>query len=217
MHTTDENIPAARAYVYRWFSESFLTLHQRQIAIDWNFTPLRDALDYLGFSGFNPLVNILEQLLGQHGESIIEEYFALYYGGQDDPVPPFGSWWIDGGFNGPSTLAVYEYYEQFGMQPDEEVQMLPDHLSIELEFLATLILEAHEYASKGDATQGTYALRAQREFLHTFVQPWLTPFCQRGMELAGKSFQGAWLQLLYEFVNADDAFMATLDKTEASI
>ena len=213
MHT-DEHTPAARAYVYRWLSESFLTLHQRQIEIDWNFTPLRDALQHLGHANLQSLVDILEQILSQNADTIIDEYFALYYGGQDDPVPPFGSWWIDGGFNGPSTLAIYEYYEQFGMQPDEEVQMLPDHLSIELEFLATLILEAHEYASKGDATQVTYALRAQREFLHTFVQPWLIQFCQRGMEQAGKSFHGAWLQLLYEFVDADDAFMATLNNAE---
>ncbi len=75
--------------------------------------------------------------------------------------------YLDGALNGGSVLAMEEAYRGAGLQRSEEFRDLSDHLSIQLEFVAS------RYLLRMD---GGGADTDAAEFLASFVARWLPPF-----------------------------------------
>jgi TorA maturation chaperone TorD len=73
------------------------------------------------------------------------EYTRLFIGPAGPPCPPYESVYRDGEdpdefgpVNGPATIAVTRWYDEFGIQPAPDHPDLPDHIATELEFAAYL-------------------------------------------------------------------------------
>lgn len=98
-----------------------------------------------------------------NGDPWLVEYSRLFL------VPPVpitlnAGVYLEGALGGSSTQMMLACYEIAGVQPDERFHDLPDHVAMQVEFLARL----HERAARGD----TDALDMAREFAAEFVHTW---------------------------------------------
>ena len=111
------------------------------------------------------------------------------------PLPPYGSWWIDGELMGASSIALTKFYRQEGLRTASRGGP-PDYLPAELEFLHFLL--QHQIAAlrthQGDLVE--HALWSQRQFLDRFLLSWIPRFCQKGLEVSRDPFWSAVFALL---------------------
>ncbi|WP_135666122.1 TorD/DmsD family molecular chaperone [Halorhabdus rudnickae] len=75
------------------------------------------------------------------------EHTRLFVGPEGPPCPPYESSYRDGGDDagnvlGPSTRAVVEWYDEYGLGLDPEWSDLPDHVATEIEFAGHLSVVA---------------------------------------------------------------------------
>ncbi len=118
------------------------------------------------------------------GDRLLVIYSRLFLvPGDRHPSLNTGSY-LDGIVAGGSVTAMETCYRRYGLEKDDGVQDLPDHLSIQLEFVARL-LAAESQALITGATPPPIAAGA---FLATFVARWIGPF-RADLEEAGRRFK----------------------------
>lgn len=85
--------------------------------------------------------------------------------------------YLEGGLGGASAQMMTQCYAVAGFAPREDFHDLPDHVAIQLEFVAALL----ERAAGGDADAEAMAV----EFVDGFVRHWLEPLrlaCERAAD-----------------------------------
>jgi TorA maturation chaperone TorD len=114
-------------------------------------------------------------------DRLLEDYSALYLV-PPVPVPLNAGLYLDGGLLGRATQAMLERYREAGLVPDEDFRDLPDHVTMQLEYVAVMFARAGE----GDPAAATHA----RTFLSQFVLAWLPGFV-RALEAAANRVPAA--------------------------
>ena len=135
--------------------------------------PARDALDEL----HNAVAAIPNHL------ALLQGYSQLFLA-PPVPVTLNAGRYLDGAVMGRATVAIEQCYRDAGLDRAGSFHDLPDHVSLQLEFVAYLC--ASEAA--GDAP----GIKAD-DFLATFVHYWLPPFTTALEETCGHD--GAALQV----------------------
>jgi TorA maturation chaperone TorD len=77
---------------------------------------------------------------------------------------------------GDSTLTVQQAYRDAGLRLEPELREPPDHIAVELEFLAYLTNRAVEATRGGELQEANRFLAARGDFLDDQVRPWVPPF-----------------------------------------
>jgi TorA maturation chaperone TorD len=133
----------------------------------------------------------------------------------------------------PQTLSVYRshkmadvagFYSAFGLEPGRDFPERPDHVSLELEFMAWLIGKMRLAAEKGgpqaEERRGVCA-DGQEHFLADHLSWWVPAFCTalrkkaEGSERAPAStFQGALADALAAFVSFERGWLNIPEPTE---
>lgn len=118
------------------------------------------------------------------------------------PLPPYGSWWMEGTLQGESTEKVAEFYLDEGLQQAPSAGPA-DYLPAELEFLHFLL--QHQLAAQvtGSESLERMGREREREFLERFLLPWLPAFCNEGRRATSNPIWLAVLDLLMKFVEAE--------------
>lgn len=98
------------------------------------------------------------------------------------PVTLNAGVYLEGALGGSSTQMMLACYEIAGVKPDERFHDLPDHVSMQLEFLARL----YERAARGDQDAQAMA----EEFATEFVHAWGGPL-ERACRKASTTFPAA--------------------------
>ena len=114
-------------------------------------------------------------------EDLKVAHAKLFVGPFTLAAPPYGSVYLDEGRRvmGDTTMDVIACYEKEGLVSSDACKDLPDHIAIELEFMAFLIckeLDAHANSDSGEAA--AYAQK-QKAFKETYVLPWVPEFCEK--------------------------------------
>lgn len=77
-------------------------------------------------------------------EPLQAEYVRLFINGLPETVcPPYGSYYLEGTLMGDSTATLRDLYADYGFYTDE----MPDHIAVELEFLALLYMAPKQEGS----------------------------------------------------------------------
>jgi TorA maturation chaperone TorD len=109
-------------------------------------------------------------------EALNVEMSRLMEGPGRVPAPPFASFYLHGErLMGPAAAAARRFYLQWSAMPDTEWRIPPDHIALELGFLAYLARRAAEATHDAERWR---ILQASREFLRRHVLPWLPRFCE---------------------------------------
>ncbi|MBT3766153.1 MAG: hypothetical protein HOB79_08060 [Rhodospirillaceae bacterium] len=149
------------------------------------------------FSNLSPDKEFLEELSlefsrlfmgpGQH----VSPYESVHLGGEG------ASLW------GPQTINVKKFIEQSGFVYETDYHGLPDHISVELEFMAHLTQLEAEAWELDQTDEAINSLLFQKEFLERHLALWVTKFSAKVEELAEIPIYPQLATLTRDFVEAD--------------
>ncbi len=153
--------------------------------------PFRGVLSDLG-------ANLGDEFFARKDEDMIEdlavEYTRLFMG-PGKHIPPYesihherrtdGDW---GKFWGASTVEVKKFIETAGLQYKDDFAALPDHISVEFEFMQKVIERERDAWAEGDRDKALYCLKMEKMFIDDHLIKWVPRFCSEVVSNAELSF-----------------------------
>ena len=146
---------------------------------------------------------VLAQDFARPQEGLEAEYARLFVGPGRPVAHPYESVYREGRVMGDCTLAVRQSYVAEGLAP--EGHSLPDHVAVELEFMAHLARREAEARERGDEEGALVYLRQQEAFLSEHLSRWLPRFCQRVLAGEAHPFYADLAQRTWQYVAQDMA------------
>lgn len=186
MTYSKSRIPAA---FYRFLSQSF-----RYPKHAWLCEPYFDLLNNIvqNLNLGNDTLSLRQTYCNQEGLEILQiEYTRLFIHASPSVIaPPYSSVYLDqeGNLYGPSAVWVKQFYQREGFDVAGEGD-LPDHIALELEFLA-LLIDEHKY----DVSE---------QFLNKHFQIWFPLFKERILNGSSNKFYSTLLTLVDFFTREE--------------
>jgi putative dimethyl sulfoxide reductase chaperone len=120
------------------------------------------------------------QVMGVALEPLTVENARLFIGPFQLVAPPYGSLYLDDAKTvmGESTVRVAALYQSCGLQLADDFFELPDHITVELEFMSYLAYQERAAILAGKTDEANRQVARQRDFLAVYLLPWLQPFTQ---------------------------------------
>ncbi|MBE0532215.1 MAG: molecular chaperone TorD family protein [Rhodospirillales bacterium] len=143
-------------------------------------------------------------------EDMAVEYTRLFLG-PGKHVPPYESVHARGGGGqlwGAETAIVKRDIEAAGFEYAATFSGLPDHIGIEMEFMAILAAMEAAALKDGDTARALSCLRHQGEFMSRHLAAWAPTFCRRVAEQAMLPFYRQIAELAGAFISTDETEMA---------
>ncbi|MBL6991418.1 MAG: molecular chaperone TorD family protein [Bacteriovoracaceae bacterium] len=139
-------------------------------------------------------------------EELKVEYARLFVGPHSLIAPPFGSVYLEskGLLMGNSTIAVSEIYEECGIDLAADVKQLPDHITLELEFVYFLIFQQMKEPHNAKSW-----IASQESFVKTYLASWTPQFVENIRKGSNSIFYQHLGGLLEKTVNS---FNSTFDQ-----
>lgn len=137
-------------------------------------------------------------------EEMAVEFTALFLG-PGGHISPHESVQIEhqGAYWGDATTAVRNFIIATGIEYHSDFQGIPDHISVELEFLAELSRRESEAWRLGDLGAARNCLEYQRDFLDEHLGRWVGVFCTRIANRAELKFYRQVAQLTELFIGSE--------------
>jgi len=128
------------------------------------------------------------------------DYTQLFHG-PEERIAPYESIQTGEGSDlmGRSAHAVRRFMAEVGYAVPPESGELPDHISVELAFMAELVRREAEAAKDGDAPTAVRAATLQRRFLANHIGRWAVPFARKVQARAATKFYAAMAEMLAGF------------------
>lgn len=134
------------------------------------------------FGHWSRLLRDLQDLGARAPEKLQEHYVSLFMvGATEVPCPPYESVYREraGRPTGWLLVQVEAEYAAAGLALSSGAGELPDHVAVELEFMAFLCDREARAWDEGKPRQGMEAQRRQRAFLSAHLSLWLPAFARR--------------------------------------
>jgi TorA maturation chaperone TorD len=104
---------------------------------------------------------------------------------------------------GDSTVEVKKFIEATGLGYRPEFRGVPDHISVELEFMEELTRREEQAWSEEDEEGAQRCLSVERRFLEEHLTCWVPTFCDKIMAAAELSFYRELAVLTKKFIQFD--------------
>lgn len=128
-------------------------------------------------------------------ECLATEYAALFLG-PGEHISPHESVHAGSsdrpGLWGDETVQVRRFVRALGLDYETDYRGLPDHISVELELMATLARHEAQAWARGDREAAANALAYQDEFMREHLLNWVPVFCDK---VAGHAHLGFYRSL----------------------
>lgn len=174
----------ARAALYRFLSTAY-----RTAPTETDVAALKTEWMRLAVGWLTPTVELpADRDAADTLETIRRDHMELFRVPLARYLPPFEAVHRDervvegekvgGMLMGPSTVAVKQLYAAAGADLDGAVEELPDHIGLELAFMAHLC-DQERAAHEADDTEGAKLARAyQTVFVTDHLIPWVPTYCE---------------------------------------
>ena len=146
---------------------------------------------------------------GYVASELLAEYCHLFLGPGTVPCPPYGSMYLDGVLMGASTLDAVRRYRGEGLKADASWREPPDHIAVELGFMARLSAAHCQATDANETMEAERLLRIQAEFVRDHLGRWGPLFAEKVSEATSchlfrflSGFLPHWLSLDDELVRA---------------
>ncbi|RMF87316.1 MAG: hypothetical protein D6736_13090 [Nitrospinota bacterium] len=164
------------------------------------------------------LARYLETLATQDMATTLEalrvEYNRLFVGPASPLAHPYESVYrTPGGWvMGECTLEVLQMYREEGLYPDAGYKDLPDHISMELEYMACLCQREAEARERGEEEGVRLYGEKEHRFLKAHLASWIPQFCARVLEAASLPFYPHWARIAHAFIAWDTEYTQVNDR-----
>ena len=200
-----DNRSEARAYIYKWLQEKFVTPEGETYAL-FDVTTLREALEYIGINSLEAHILEMEETLknNYNEKNAVLEYCQLFYGPHKLPCPPFGSYYVDTMIPmNQSAMMAIDDYTKWGLVLSEKSKLFPDHIAIELEFLYYLAVKEEEAREQGEYTNAITFVEAQQQFLAKHLIRWVPHFVEKTVEATAMKLFSGLVKFINDFIKED--------------
>jgi TorA maturation chaperone TorD len=110
---------------------------------------------------------------------------------------------VKGLLMGQSAVNVQKWYKLAAVEISDEYKDLPDHIGLELNFLAHVCAKEQEFAEKGDQARLTRAWEIERDFLAAHVVSWVVQLRDKLYKKSQHAYFRTVADLLVEFSKRD--------------
>jgi TorA maturation chaperone TorD len=104
---------------------------------------------------------------------------------------------------GKDTILVKKFIESAGLEYKSEFTGMPDHISVELEFMQKAITREAEAWEEGDYDGALYCLKMQKKFIDEHLIQWIPIFCDKVISEAKLSFYREMAKLTKNFIEVE--------------
>lgn len=104
---------------------------------------------------------------------------------------------------GESTAEVKRFIESTGLSYDPEYKGLPDHISVELEFMQQLTLREEQAWRDEDEDGALDCLKTEKKFIEEHLVRWVPAFCDNVIKEAELPFYREMAALTKNFIEFD--------------
>jgi len=101
---------------------------------------------------------------------------------------------------GKSTVEVKKFVESTGLSYTDEYKGLPDHISVELEFMQQLTRREEEACKEDDMDGVMYCLKIEKKFIEDHIYRWVPIFCEKVIKEAELPFYRELAALTRSFI-----------------
>jgi TorA maturation chaperone TorD len=101
---------------------------------------------------------------------------------------------------GPSTAEVKKIIESAGLSYQSEYTGLPDHISVELEFMQQVTLSEEKAWDEGDKNLALAYLGNEKKFIEEHLAEWIPDFCDKVINGAELPFYRVMAELTKKFI-----------------
>jgi len=143
------------------------------------------------------------RLLGEPGDSYVMPHESVY---RDSPK--VGCEETPDTLIGRSARDVQQWYEIAGVELSDDYKDRPDHIALELNYLALLCTKEQHFATAGDDPKLTRVWEMERDFLAGHVVRWVDQLRDRIHEKSQQVYFRAVADMTVEFTHRD---LATLE------
>ncbi|WP_018952919.1 TorD/DmsD family molecular chaperone [Thioalkalivibrio sulfidiphilus] len=135
---------------------------------------LRELDGILAFAGPGQIEHLSERLrsLPPEQEDLLRIYSRLFLS-PPTPATLNAGVFLDGNIMGQAALGMESLYQKYQLAKDSGFRDLPDHLSLQLQFIAYLLALPVEKDAPGDA------LLDASEFISAYMTPWLPALAEQ--------------------------------------
>lgn len=156
--------------------------------------------------------NIKDALSANTETEILVDYSALFIGPFKLLAPPYGSVYLEEGRQvmGDTTIDAVRCYNKAGVEMDmEEQKDIPDHISVELEFMYYLISKGLGAVQNSDKDEAIKYYNMQEDFLKRHIGAWVPLFAADVRDNAKTPFYKNLGECTLLFIKSDlEYFMA---------
>ena len=101
---------------------------------------------------------------------------------------------------GESTAQVKKFIESSGLEFTSEYTGLPDHISVELEFMQHVVLSEGQAWEADDNEMAILCLKNEKKFVDEHLSRWIPDFCEKVVETADWPFYREMARLTQTFI-----------------
>ena len=164
-----------QASVYRILSHFLLKEVSKELLLELSDGKLGDALKSMDCD----LMEGLEEFpLEKQEELLAIEYCRLFIGPGPHLSPHESVLKGEKQHWGASTISVVKAYEESGFDLKPEVREMPDHIGVELEFLATLVDNEIHFSNNGNSEKTQQAQQSRCRFMEDHLGSWISDFAE---------------------------------------
>lgn len=178
---------------------------------------LLDEIKAPRFSGVlkNLGVNLGDEFYAVPSPQLVEdlaiEYTKLFVG-PGPHISPHESIFIEteagsGGLWGAVTVKVKKFIETAGFDYTSEFTGMPDHVSVEMEFMQKLATTEADKRASGETKEADWCLGVQKRFLDDHLSRWVPEFCDQVVENSTMRFYSEMAALTKAFLIYDENFL----------
>ncbi len=105
---------------------------------------------------------------------------------------------------GESTVEVKKSIESSGLDYRSEYRGLPDHISVELEFMQQVTLQEEQAWREEDKDGALYCLKIEKKFIEEHLIRWIPIFCEKVIREAELPFYREMAALTKSFIEFEN-------------
>jgi len=148
----------------------------------------------------------------QLAEDLAIEYARLFIG-PGPHLSPHESIYVDdeggkGGLWGTVTVKVKKFIESAGLDYQTAFTGLPDHISVELEFMQKLASSEFENRTGGENSKADWCTGVQKKFIDEHLSRWAPEFCDQVSERTSEQFYCEMAKLAKNYLEFDRQLLA---------
>jgi TorA maturation chaperone TorD len=182
------------------------TVYQQEITSDL-LQQIKDPqfLGVLSDIGLEGIDDFLQSPENELLEDLAVEYTRLFLGPGNHVSPhesvhhqrEDGQW---GQLWGASTAEVKNFIETTGLSYSDDFKGMPDHITVELEFMQQLTLHEEQAWKEADADKATAFRNVEKKFIEEHLIHWIPAFCENVIQEAELSFYREIASLTQKYI-----------------